>query len=193
MKTEVLSMKLTEKIISILKSKATWVKASISVFVTGLFFLVISIIFSNGKNDIGTTITTTILIILALFIFPYFDKNKLCIFLIILCFYLLFLLITLFVAIYWVANVINQTQSTWLSITVAIMIIVLMYWTLHILSLATRKIKEILSKLPKASHGSKKAKILKKTFTNIGIVTSFAIAILTIIKTLLEIILIFKP
>ena len=187
-KAEVLSMKLTEKISNALKSKATWVKVSISFFITGLFFFVVSIVFPSNNDNMETTVISTLLMLIALFIFPYFDKDKLCAFLSIFCFYILFLFVTLFVVLYWITNIIKQTQNTWFSIAAAIMITTLIYMTLHILSLAVRKIKEMLSKLPKASRGTKKAQTFKKTFTNIGVITSFIIALLTIIKTLSEII-----
>lgn len=171
-----------------------WIRISLSFFLVGIIFLIFQLIDKpNSSNFTTIKLLTSNMFILSLITFPYIynkDGNDILTIVIIkVVAYLLYTSITAEITLLWLEliQISDETIITLYSFIVAILIFFLIEVTLRSLF---RVIKKIIEKIKTYSQKNNNGNIittLKCFFTGAGIVTGFVIAILTIVKTTLEI------
>ncbi|MBQ5319291.1 MAG: hypothetical protein J6K17_09370 [Oscillospiraceae bacterium] len=185
-------MKLVEKIKSFIpNSNESWLRLSISFFITGILFLLFDFIAINNistDNQSTITLVSSIFMYAGIFCFPYIN-NKDKIFLAIgnFLFYLIYLIITVLAVLQWLSSASNGNVNFWLSIIVAVMLTILLNVTLKPLFFIIKTINQKICDISLKNQDGRITKGFKELFANIGIITAFIISILTIIKTIVEI------
>lgn len=170
-----------------------WLRISLSFFLIGLIFLIILIIdIPNSNNYFSTELLSSINFLFSLITFPYTNIDEKQAFIIVISIFLLYFIyasITAEITLLWLEliQISDEAIITLYSFIVAILIFFLIEVTLRSLF---RVIKRIIDKIKKYAQKNNNGNIittLKCFFTGAGIVTGFVIAILTIVKTTLEI------
>ena len=181
-------MKFISKIISkIPTANSDWVRISLSLFLTGISFLIVDLIFLKETNDTKIMVISSFCMAIALYCFPYGDKDKLIISITKFTFYLIYLVITVIATIFWLSDISQNNISTLSSIIVAIMLIILINITLKPLFQAIGSVSTRIKDVAEQDRDGHVSTIFKGIFSNISIVTAFLISILTIINTLVDI------
>ena len=167
------------------KTKSDMLRLSLSLFIVGIFFTIMDMSLTDGSTSI--TIISSFCMAIAIFCFPYADKNKIMDGMKSFLFYIFYTLITALLTICWLADLSNGKIKAWFSILVCILLIFFFYITFSplfkVISMIINTIKTNATK----NHNGSIITMFQCFFTGAGIVTAFLIALLTIAKTALEI------
>lgn len=164
-------------------TNSDWIRVSVSLFLTGILFIIVDMVFMNSPDNNTIMSISSICMSISLFCFPYINKEKLPKALIKFGAYILYLIVTISTLFVWLSNISQGNINLTLSVIVAIMVLILINITL-------KPLFQIISILHNKIHNSQSDHIsamFKNIFANIGIVTAFLISILTIIKTVVDI------
>lgn len=171
-------------------STSDFLRLSISFFLTGILFVFFEIYFSIPDETHFFEAISGVFMAFAIVTFPFINReqiNKLGTYLLKFCVYVILLLFTIGI----VTNFISLSQKGVVVPLLGVVSAILLFLTLNftikplitIVFFVSKKIKQV----SKDKGDSKIETIFKNTFANIAIITSFIISMLTIIKSVIEI------
>lgn len=159
-----------------------WFRLCLSFFIVGILFFIVDTSIADSTNEIIMSISS-VCMSFSLFCFPYIDKDKLSKALVKFLAYMIYLILTISTLWVWLSDISQGNVNLIFSVIVAIMVLILINKTLKPLF----QIASIFHNKIHNSQGNHISAMFKNIFANIGVITAFLISILTIIKTVVDI------
>lgn len=181
-------MNFIKKILSkIPKENSDWFRICISFFLVGLLFLAVELFIIPNKNDSKIMTISSICMAFSLFCFPYIDKTKMMDAITKFGQYFVFLIFTISSSLIWLSSISQGNISVIHSIIVAIMLVILLDITLKPIFFIVKSISQKINRSAQNNKNGHFTTAFKTTFTNLSVITAFIISLLTIIKTIFDI------
>ena len=178
-----------DKIKGFFQNKPRFLRYSISLFLTGLILILFQYIGVKDKsnNSPFTNVAATFMM-LAFFLFPNINKDKLIVGFAKIVGYLLYLYFVLELVVAYFKNVSNNINSTSYTAIVSIFVCIFISLTLKPIFSTIKFVGDKLKELGEQNHESNIIIGFKKLFSAFGIITAFVISITTIIDAIIGII-----